>query len=100
MADFTILEPMSIGDIIDRSVRLYRRNFGSRLAVAAIPSLFGALSSTMVVYGYSEVLRSTATGSGFPPGALVMMGLGLVCYPIWGFPMLVAVSAMARVVSD
>ncbi|HWX40718.1 MAG TPA: zinc ribbon domain-containing protein [Blastocatellia bacterium] len=100
MPDFTILEPMSIGDIIDRSVRLYRRNFGSLLAVAAIPSLFGALSSTMLFYGYSEMLRSTATGSGFPPGALVMMGLGLVCYPIWGFTMLVAVSAMARVVSD
>jgi hypothetical protein len=82
MPDFTILEPMSIGDIIDRSVRLYRRNFGSLLAVAAVPSLFGALSSTMLFYGYSELLRSTSTGLGFPPGALVMMGLGLVCYPI------------------
>jgi hypothetical protein len=38
MADFTILEAMSIGDIIDQSMRLYRRNFGSLLAVVAILS--------------------------------------------------------------
>src|SRR5215467_6051760 len=98
MPDFTILEPMSIGDIIDRSVRLYRRNFGALLGVAAIPSLFGALSSTLLFYGYSELLLSTSTGSGFSAGPLVMMGVGMVCYPVWGFMMLVAVSAMARVV--
>jgi hypothetical protein len=78
MPDFTILEPMSIGDIIDQSVTLYRRNFGPLLAVAAIPRLFGALllgmpaipsligafSLAMLFYGYSQLLLSTSTGSG------------------------------------
>ncbi len=33
------LQPMSIGDILDRTVRLYRRNFLHTLGIVSIPYL-------------------------------------------------------------
>src|SRR5262249_42138586 len=100
MGDVTILEPMSIGDIIDRSVRLYRRNFAPLIAVAAIPSLIGCFASTMFWFGYSAMLRSASTGSGMSPASVSAFAAGGLSYPVWLFTLLLCVSAMSRVVGD
>ena len=64
MAKFTILEPMSAGDMIDRSVRLYRRNFAPLLSIVAIPSLAGYLASTMIWFGYSRLVIGNIQSGG------------------------------------
>ncbi|GEM_PF-330313 len=103
MANFTILEPMSAGDVIDRSVRLYRRNFAPLLSIVAIPSLVGYLASTMIWFGYSQlVLGSVENGGEVAPtaGSIVMLIAGIILYPIWIFVLFFTISGLVRVVGD
>ena len=50
-----ILEPLSTGDIIDRSVRIYRQNLRPLLGTVAAPFLVGALGWLLVQVGKSSV---------------------------------------------
>ncbi len=100
MASFTILEPMSTGDVIDRAVRLYRRNFTPLLQITAVPTLIGWIVSVMFWYGYTSVLTSASGSRGLPASALVMLILGVLGYPVWMFAMLLTVSGLCRVVGD
>jgi hypothetical protein len=103
MANFTILEPMSTGDVIDRTVRLYRRNFTPMVAVVAIPTLIGYVSSMMFWFGYIRLLGDietrSATGA-FDVPAIIMLALGSIGYPVWFFAMVLTVAALSRVVGD
>ena len=103
MANFTILEPMSTGDVIDRTVRLYRRNFTPMVAVVAIPTVIGYVSSMMFWFGYMRLLGDiepqSAAGE-FDGGAVIMLGLGTIGYPVWFFAMVLTVAALSRVVGD
>jgi hypothetical protein len=102
MANFTILEPMSTGDVIDRAVRIYRRNFVPLLSIAAMPSLIGYLATTFFWFGYSKMLLS-ATETDVPeisPFSFLMMAIGGILYPFWLFAMLLTVSGMSRVIGD
>jgi hypothetical protein len=102
MANFTILEPMSTGDVIDRSVRIYRRNFVPLLSIVAVPSLIGYIAATSFWFGYTRMLLG-GTEPGIPeasPIAILMLGVGLILYPVWGFSLLVTVSGMTRVIGD
>ena len=104
MANFTILEPMSTGDVIDRTVRLYRRNFTPMVAVVAIPTLIGYISSMMFWFGYMRLLgefepQQSATGE-FDGAAIIMLALGTIGYPVWFFVMVLTVAALSRVVGD
>ena len=104
MANFTILEPMSTGDVIDRTVRLYRRNFTPMVALVAIPSLIGYASSMMFWFGYMRMLPDLEspqpTTPGFDGAAMIMLGLGMLGYPLWFFALITAWSSLARVVGD
>jgi len=100
MATFTILEPMSTGDVIDRAVRLYRRNFTPLLQITAVPTVLGWVVSVMFWNGYTSVLTSASTSRGFSVTALVMLILGLLGYPVWMFVTLSTVSGLCRVVGD
>lgn len=102
MANFTILEPMSTGDVIDRAVRIYRRNFASLISIAAVPSLVGYLATTFFWFGYSKMLLS-ATETDIPqvsPFSFLMMAIGGILYPFWLFAMLITVSGLSRVIGD
>ena len=102
MANFTILEPMSTGDVIDRAVRIYRRNFAPLVSIAAMPSFIGYLATTFFWFGYSKMLLSATETDRpeFSPLALLMMGIGGLLYPFWLFAMLLTVSGMSRVIGD
>lgn len=103
MANFTILEPMSTGDVIDRTVRLYRRNFTPMVAIVAIPTLIGYITSMMFWFGYTKMLPDLESPAPTPEidgAAVIMMGLGMIGYPIWFFAMVVTVAALSRVVGD
>ncbi len=45
------LQPMSVGDILDRTVRIYRRYFLHALAIAAVPYLVFAPLAWMEALG-------------------------------------------------
>jgi ribosomal protein L40E len=102
MANFTILEPMSTGDVIDRAVRIYRRNFVPLMSIAAMPSLIGYLANTFMWYGYSKMLLVAAESNGpqISPFALLMMAIGGLFYPFWLFAMLITVSGLSRIIGD
>src|SRR4030095_2161617 len=100
MASFTILEPISTGDVIDRAVRLYRRNFTPLVAITAVPTLIGYVVSVMFWSGYSSLLMSTTTSRGVPASAVWMLALGGLGYPVWAYVLLLTVSGLSRVVGD
>jgi hypothetical protein len=100
MPNFTILEPMSTGDVIDRAVRLYRRNFVSLVAIVSVPTLIGYVASLMFWYGYQHIVLGVAGSSSAPDDAIWMLVLGGLGYPVWLFALLLTVSGLARVVGD
>ena len=97
---FTILEPMSTGDVIDRAVRLYRRNFAPLIAIAAVPTLIGYVVSLMFYYGYANLVLNAGNTGRVPADAVLMLILGMIGYPIWGFVLLLTWCGASRVVGD
>jgi hypothetical protein len=100
MASFTILEPMSTGDVIDRAVRLYRRNFTPLVAIAAVPTLIGYVVSLMFWYGYTTLLTGPSSSGVVSVPAILMLAVGGLGYPVWMYVMLLTVSGLSRVVGD
>jgi hypothetical protein len=102
MANFTILEPMSTGDVIDRAVRLYRRNFTALVAIVAVPSVIGYLAGLAFTSGYAQLLTSVASpgSSGMEGSALLLLILGLMGQPVWFFVYVFTVTGLARVIGD
>lgn len=100
MASFTILEPMSTGDVIDRAVRLYRRNFTPLVAIVAVPTFIGYVVSLMFWYGYTSLLTGASGSRAVSVTGIWMLALGGLGYPVWMFAMLVTVSGLCRVVGD
>ncbi|HKS40702.1 MAG TPA: zinc ribbon domain-containing protein [Blastocatellia bacterium] len=100
MPNFTILEPMSTGDVIDRSVRLYRRNFTPLVAIVSVPTLIGYVASLMFWYGYTNLFLTTTTVSAASGDAVWMLILGAGGYIFWLFSLLLTISGLSRVVGD
>ena len=96
MADLTILEPMSTGDVIDRAVRLYRRNFTPLISIAAIPSVLGYIVSLLFWFGLSELENAGRVNA----GAISFIILGAIGYPVWLFVLLVTIAGLSRIVGD
>jgi hypothetical protein len=89
------LQPMSIGDILDRTVRLYRQGFLHNIAIVAIPYILlipvGVLffGSTLATTGDPRMLLR--------PGILGLFAILLVAYVWLTF---VSMGALARSVSE
>ena len=94
----TILEPMSTGDVIDRAVRLYRRNFAPLVTIASVPSLFGFIVSMLFWFGLAEL--ENAGAAGVNPAAFLFFLLGAIGYPVWLFVLLTTIAGLSRVVGD
>jgi hypothetical protein len=98
MAELTVLEPISTGDVIDRSVRLYRKNFVPLVSVVAVPALIYYASAMMVSFGYAGALQNAQTG--FAPFGALMTMVGMAGYVLYLFTILGAVSGMSRAIGD
>jgi len=98
MAELTTLEPISTGDVIDRAIRLYRRNFIPLISVVAVPALIYYASAMMVSFGYAQTLQSGEAG--FNPAALLITMIGLAGYVVYLFAILSAVCGMCRAIGD
>jgi hypothetical protein len=98
MTSLAALEPISTGDIIDRAVRLYRRNFTALISIVAIPSLIGYLASLMFWFGYSKLILGITSGPSI--SGLLMLGMGGLFYPVWFLSLLTAIAGVSRVVGD
>lgn len=84
------LAPLGAGDLIDRTVRLYRRHFVTLVRVAAPPAVVSAVGSVLWTIGVREVPR---TGSGAlltvyfvlaAAGAVLMIGGSLLSVIVMG----------------
>jgi len=93
-----VLEPISTGDIIDRSVRLYRKNFGMLILIVAVPSILAYAGTLMSVYGY----LTTVIGNNEPSILnIFLMLIGyFILYVIWPFMYLMMFGGMVRAVAD
>src|SRR5215469_7823578 len=98
MAELTILEPISTGDVIDRSVRLYRKNFVPLVSVVAVPTMIYYASAMMVSFGYAQTLQNAQTG--FAPVGAMLTLVGMAGYVVYLFTILGAVSGMSRAIGD
>ena len=88
------LQPMSIGDILDRTIRLYRRGFLHNLAIVAIPYL--------LLIPAGVLLGSTLAFSGDPrmffrPGIIGVFAILGIAYVWLTF---VSMGALARSISE
>src|SRR5262249_43664582 len=98
MAELTVLEPISTGDVIDRAVRLYRKNFIPLISVVAVPALIYYGSAMLVSYGYAQTIQNAQ--GGFNPAAVMMTLVGLGGYIVYLFAILGAISGMSRAIGD
>src|SRR5215831_1765792 len=98
MAELTILEPISTGDVIDRAVRLYRRNFIPLISVVAVPALIYYASAMMFSYGYAQTIQNAQSGFNAVAALMVLVGLG--GYLVYLFAILGAISGMCRAIGD
>jgi len=86
------LQPMSTGDILDRTMRLYRRHFLHNLGIVSIPFL----AIFLIMLGFGSMAGS-APRAFFRSGIIApLVVLGLVA--IWLY--FVSMGAMARSVSE
>jgi hypothetical protein len=88
------LQPMSVGDILDRTVRLYRRHFLHTLGIVSLPYLVllpaGAVLGFVIgVQGGWRVLRNPAVTAGI---------FFVVLAAVWLY--FVSMGALARSVSE
>lgn len=66
------LEPLSTGDLIDRAVHIYRRNFAPLLGLAAVPVVTSCTGTLLIAYTFTGLRESVAT----LPVTVVGMTLG------------------------
>lgn len=88
------LQPMSVGDILDRSVRLYKRAFLHTLGIVALPFLL-AISMGAVSVPFVGIAVSRRGRPG--PGLMAAGGLFILLFIWLSF---VSMGAMARSVSE
>jgi hypothetical protein len=110
MPDFTSLEPISTGDIIDRAVRLYRRNFAPLVLIASVPSIAYYIASLTFLSGYSRLILGMSSGmgstasSGMGAGgvgeSLMLVGLGMIGYLVALLLFLATIAGLSRCIGD
>lgn len=65
------IRPMGLGDILDGSLRLYRRNFGQFLGIVAIAYLPAVLLQLVAMYWMLSGMLSAQTGSADDPTSML-----------------------------
>jgi hypothetical protein len=81
-----LLQPVSAGDVIDRALRLYRHNFTSLLAIAALPGLTAITGGLLTVFTQDHL--------GF-----ILLG-GWITWGVAPVVNLMVIGALTRVIAD
>ena len=95
-----ILEPLSTGDIIDRSVGIYRRHFRALLATVTLPFLVGVLGWLLIEFGQSMMVRKGEDEPVFSAFAVILSLVGIALYFAYAYMMVLAVAGLSRSVGD
>jgi hypothetical protein len=82
MSSFATLEPLSTGDLIDRAVRLYRKNFTPLISIAAVPTVIGYLVSLMFWNGYTGLITGVSGSRRF----ILFCNLDVIARSSWAYP--------------
>jgi hypothetical protein len=94
-----ILEPLSTGDIIDRSVRIYRQNLRPLLGTVVGPFLVGAFGWLLVEFGKNGVFADDPSEAA-PFRSLALLGAGILVTLLYAYLMVLAVAGLSRSVGD
>ncbi len=91
------LEPLSTGDLIDRAVHIYRRNFIPLLALAALPVVVSCVGTLLVAYAATGLRESDAT----LPAIIIGMSAGyFLTYLISPLLLMLITGGLTRAVAD
>ncbi len=71
------LEPLGAGDLIDRTVRLYRRHFGALVRAAVPPVVVSAAGAVLWTMGLRAVQLAATGGRVAAYFGMMLLGLGL-----------------------
>jgi hypothetical protein len=99
-AQYPVLEPLSTGDIIDRSIGIYRRNARPLLATVTVPFVVGALGWLLVQLAHSFTDESGAPAAGDIAASLVLLLVGFGLTLVYTYLMILAVGGLSRAVGD
>jgi hypothetical protein len=100
MPRFTVLEPMSTGDVIDRAVRLYRHYFAHLVAISAVPTLIGYIVSLVFWDGVMTLSVPAIDRPQSSGGAGGVILFALIAYPLWFIALVATIAGISRVVGD
>jgi hypothetical protein len=89
------LRPLSIGELLDRTLSLYRRNFWLFVGVSSLGPVVGLIFS-LVFAGSLRMNRSVVQSPGAAAGLLVTVGIGVV---VMGFGYALAHAAAVKTVA-
>lgn len=67
------IAPLGAGDLIDRAIRLYRKNFFTFLRISSLPVIISAIGSVLLTIGWRQ-LFITEQGSSFAFYFLLFLG--------------------------
>ncbi|MFL6229806.1 MAG: hypothetical protein ACJ741_13625 [Pyrinomonadaceae bacterium] len=88
------LSPLGAGDLIDRTIRLYRRHFTTLVGAAAPPVVASSVGSVMFTVGWREV--SLAESSALLALYVVLIGVGLLLVWLGRFAFLLVMGGASR----
>lgn len=97
-----VLEPLSLGDILDRAVRFYKTHFLKMIGIAAVPSLclLPLIAGQALMVGS---LRAVATTDTLPPSLrlwAVVGGFVFVYSLVYGYIAMVGIGAGIKMVGE
>lgn len=95
-----ILEPLSTGDIIDRSVGIYRRHFRALLTTVTLPFLVGVFGWLLMEFGQTMMVGGKGDEPVFSAFAILLTLSGFVLYILYAYMMVLAVAGLSRSVGD
>jgi hypothetical protein len=100
------LRPLSLGELLDRTFRLYRNHFWLFVSIMAIPAAFSIPANVLLLTFQGSIMNSAATAPGKPPVMPTpemmagVFGGYFVFAIIFGIVYWIAVAAASSAVAD
>lgn len=91
------LRPSTLGEILDRTVQLYRSRFPVFFGIAAVPTAIVVVfaSAAFLFYAWFGSSGASGTSSNPNPAAAVLVGMAFIAIAFVAVPMFFAITALA-----